>query len=112
MESSTGMAKHDAGGSWFFLPLGAAVVSFQAIAIVALVVTGKWGLEVPGFLLTINPVIGWVDGLNRCAIVPHSLFDSFVRSTSFHQAANVLVFATIQWIGLGLLVDLSRSKEK
>jgi len=106
------MAGSDSGGSWTFVPLGAVIVAFQFLAVVALLVAGKWGLSTPEILLTVNPIIGWVDGLSRLAIVPHSYFDSFSQGTSLHQAANVLVYAAIQWVGLGFLLDLWKNSGK
>ncbi|MBI4863089.1 MAG: hypothetical protein HY815_22915 [Candidatus Riflebacteria bacterium] len=97
------------GSSWVFLPIAIGIMLLQLVAVVALVVTGSWASEPPALLLTINPIVGWVGGLDRYPIFSRELFDSWIsHGAALFGASNVLAFATIQWLGLGLVADLIR----
>ena len=96
---------HGADRPWLWLPVAIAVVLFQGVAVLALVLTGSWATQPPGFLAAINPIVGLVGGTEGLAIVPQTMFDSFSSGTQWFQASNAFVCAALQWLGLGLVID-------
>jgi hypothetical protein len=70
----------------------------------------NFSLPSPGFLAAINPIVGLVGGTEGLAIVPQTMFDSFASGTQWFQASNVFVWAALQWLGLGLVIDLVRKR--
>jgi hypothetical protein len=101
------MLKAAGGPGAKFLTLGAVVMLFHVIAVVGLVVAGKWQYGPPDLMVKINPLYSLADGGQRM-LLPRSLFDSLSNATQVASAANLLVYAAIQWLGLGLLLDLIR----
>jgi len=96
--------------NWTFLPLAFAVLLLQFVAILALVFTGSWQTPAPGFMIAITPLFGWAGGLSR-ALVPESVFSGYSAGYTMYCAANVYAYAMVQWIGLGLALDLVRNRK-
>ena len=92
-----------------FLPIGVGLTLLHAVGILAMLLTGSWSYNIPDAFQTINPLFMWIDGVSN-PIVPETAFSSFTSSNKLFTCTNVFLFGTIQWIGLGLILDLVRSK--
>lgn len=98
------------GGSGFvFVPLAVGFLLLEALALVALVVTGNWSQNFPEIFRTLNPIFSWG---SQHPIVPESVFRSLSNGWAINIAANLFVYSVIQYMALGFLLDFIKSKMK
>jgi hypothetical protein len=94
-----------------FLQYAIVAFLFQVGAVVLLLVTGSWGYDAPGFLITINPLYKWA-AAHGLGPFSHDMLRSFASAEKLATAANIVVWAAVQWISAGALIDVAREKFK
>lgn len=96
--------------NWAFLQLALVVWIFQACAIVLLIATHVWVYEPPAFILVVNPLYK-AYGFEHM-LVPGWFMQSYAKAVLYRSAANLAVWAAIQWLGGAAILDFLRQKSR